>query len=174
MGLKLANPVRQLMLSKFGGLYTESDQRDLPAGAAAQCWDVDFNIAGMGIRPGLSRALSSFSPPVGGTSDWLYVKSTRLLADVQQTLAENSAGSLYLENLTAEGTMTEFYSGILNNARAISANISRREYVCLSDLIGGQDQPRQWDGTNFDRISQVGPGAGPSVPSVTATQYTIA
>lgn len=173
MGLKLAPPVRQITLSKFGGLFTESDARDLPAGAAAECWDVDFLIAGVGIRPGLSKAISSYSPTVGSSSNWLYLASANLPGDLQQTLAQNSAGSLYYENLTAEGTMTGFYSGIINNARAVGANIGEREYICLSDLNFGSDQPRQWDGTNLDRISQVGPGAGPSVPSVAGSTYTI-
>ena len=173
MGLTLAQPVRQIVLTKFGGLFTESDARDLPAGAAAQCWDCDFDIAGVKIRPGLARALSSYSPSVSGTSDWLYVKSSRLPAGLRQTLSENSDGSLYAEDLASPGTSTRFYSGIINNARAISETVAEREYICLSDLVSGQDQPRQWDGVNLDRISQVGPGQGPDVPAVTGTEYTI-
>lgn len=173
MGLTLAPPARQIPLTKFGGLYTEADPRSLPAGSAYLCNDCDFLIARVGIRPGLSTPISAFSPSPGGTSSWEYLKSTRLLGDVQQTLAENSDGSLWYENLTSEGTLTQFYTGILNSARAISKNVSRREYICLSDLIGGSDQPRQWDGTNLDRISQVGPGQAPDVPAVTGTTYTI-
>lgn len=176
MGLKLAIPVRSITLTKFGGLYTEADARDLPAGAAAQCWDVDFTIAGVGIRPGLSKAIGIFAPPVSATSNWLYLKSTKLPGDLQQTLAQNSAGSLWAENirgLDEPAIMSEFYSQIINSARAVSANIGEREYICLSDLTHGTDQPRQWDGVNFDRISQVGPGAGPSIPAVTGPVYTI-
>ena len=176
MGLKLAQPVRQIVLSKMGGLFTESDARDLPAGAAAQCWDCDFDIAGVKIRPGLKRAIGIFAPPVAADSSWLYLKSSRLPGGLRQTLAQNSAGSLWAENirgLDVPTIMSEFYTKILNSARAISSTVGEREYICLSDFTQGTDQPRQWDGVNFDRISQVGPGAGPSVPAVTGTQYTI-
>lgn len=177
MALNLAIPNRQIVLTKFGGLFTEADPRDFPAGSAVQAWDVDYQIAGIGIRPALQKAIGTFAPPVSGTSDWLYVTSSKLPGDLQQTIAQNSAGSLWAENirgLDVPAIMSNFYSKILNNARMVSANIGEREYICFSDLEYGSDQPRQWDGVNLDRISQVGPGAGPSVPSTAGTVYTIA
>jgi len=176
VGLTLAQPIRQITLTKFGGLFTESDPRDLPAGAAAQCWDCDFDIAGVTIRPGLKRAIGIFAPPVAAASSWLYLKSSRLPGGLRQTLAQNSDGSLWAENirgLDVPAIMSQFYTKILNGARAISTTVGEREYICLSDFTEGTDQPRQWDGVNFDRISQVGPGAGPSVPAVTGTTYTV-
>jgi hypothetical protein len=41
--------------------------------------------------------------------------------------------------------------------------IQNIEYIAFSNLLNGADVPRQWNGTNFDRISMVGPGAAPSV-----------
>src|SRR5439155_19066508 len=37
------------------------------------------------------------------------------------------------------------------------------EYLAISDGKTGNDLPRQVDDTNFDRVSQSGPGAGPTV-----------
>ena len=37
----------------------------------------------------------------------------------------------------------------------------------------GQDIPRQWDGTYFDRVSQVGPGAGPTAVADAAAEPSL-
>ena len=58
-------------------------------------------------------------------------------------------------------TLTQIASGIVPDARAKSATLFGREYIAISDGNFGMDMPRQYDGTNFDRVSQVGPGAGP-------------
>lgn len=155
MGFNLAIPLRAGKQTKLGGLYTEADPRSLPAGASPQCWDVDFLISGVGTRPGQTQAASGFT----GNPNSFY---TSRLGDVVETIVGDSAGKLYAENQnTSPGTFTPIYSGILNNARALSENAFNRELICLSDLSIGQDQPRQWDGTNLDRITQCGPGAGP-------------
>src|SRR6202042_2998865 len=36
-------------------------------------------------------------------------------------------------------------------------------YLAISDGKFGNDMPRQYDATHFDRVSQCGPGAGPSI-----------
>lgn len=166
MPFKLSQPVRQLTLTKFGGLYLDADARQLPAGASPQNWDVDFIVAGLLMRPGLSLDLSIAG---GGLMQWM--KSAALNA-TQYTFLQDATGHLYSE-LVSTGAVTTLYSGIINNARAISTSANNREYFGLSNLVTGSDQPRQWDGTNLDRISQVGPGQPPSSPSTGGTQYNI-
>lgn len=170
----VAAPYRELVLEKFGGLYTEAPPESLPPGASPQNWDVDYLIKEVVTRPGLSLAIpaQNFVPPFGAQSvEWL--KSAQLIGPTNLTIAQDSGGNLWSENLTNPGTMTRFYQRILNNARAVAVTVNSREYICLSDLTGGSDQPRQYDATNLDRISQVGPGQGPSVPVVSAPLFSI-
>src|SRR5262249_24521365 len=60
------------------------------------------------------------------------------------------------------GSLTQIASGIASSAHAKSATLFGREYIAISDGKFGSDIPRQYDGTNFDRVSQVGPGGGPT------------
>ncbi len=53
--------------------------------------------------------------------------------------------------------------GLGGNAYANSTTLFGREYLAFSDGRTGTDLPRQYDDTNFDRVSQGGPGAGPAV-----------
>src|SRR4029077_7683271 len=48
-----------------------------------------------------------------------------------------------------------------------------REYLALSDGKFGIDIPRQYDGTFFDRVSQVGPGAPPRIGDAPGPGVTI-
>lgn len=171
MPFNLAIPKRQLTLSKFGGLYTEADPRDLPEGASPLNWDVDFVISGVDPRPGLSKAISTFSGGVPSLLQW--INSAALPGSLYETIAQDSGGRLWAENLASPGTLTAIYSGIINNARAVSDTVNNREYICLSNLSSGKDQPRQWDGVYLDRISQVGPGAPPAVPTAAVPAYAI-
>jgi hypothetical protein len=167
MSFKAAPPSKQIPLTKFGGLYTEGDPRSLPLGASPLCHDVDFLIAGVGLRPGLTTLLN-LSP--GQTA--LYVKSMELLSRMQ-TLVQDDAGNLLVEDLSLPGTLITLYSGILNAARALSETVNQREYITFSNFGVGSDQPRQYDGTNLDRISQVAPGLPPVVSFIQNTLYPI-
>ena len=162
---------KQLLLNKFGGLYTEAPPNNLPPGASPQTWDVDFLIAGVGTRPGLTNPISVFSPAITNFPVE-YIKSTEVLGPTNLTLVEDGGVNLYQENLLNQGTFLQFYGPILNLARATSETVNQREYIALSDFLQGTDQPRQYDGTNLDRISQVGPGQAPST-TVTAPTYPI-
>ncbi len=46
------------------------------------------------------------------------------------------------------------------NAAASSASLFGREYIAQHDGQFGVDIPRQYDGTNLDRVSQVRAGRG--------------
>jgi hypothetical protein len=152
---------KEAVLANFGGLYTEAEARSFPAGASPLCYDCDFDVGSVGIRPGL---ISAISQPPAGTAGYQWLKSASLPGSLSYNVYNDTLGNLWYEDLASPGSLTKFYSGIVNGARAISASFPNREYIGLSNLVMGTDQPRQWDGTNLDRISQVGPGAGPTVP----------
>src|SRR5208282_2189257 len=90
-----------------------------------------------------------------------YVKTFATLSGVMRTLALDGNGNLYKES--TPGTLTSFASGLAANAYGNSTTLFGREYLAISDGMTGNDLPRQYDDTNFDRVSQGGPGAGPTV-----------
>lgn len=105
-------------------------------------------------------------------SNFNYVKSFSEQVN-QFTLALDAVGNIWQENvLTNPGFLTSIFTGIQPNSYCKSVTQFSREYMCFSNLQNGTDVPRQYDGTQFDRISQVGPGAAPSV-SFTQNGVTI-
>ena len=64
---------------------------------------------------------------------------------------------------TSPETLSQIGSNLPSGARAKSTTIFGREYVATNDGKFGLGMPLQYDDTNLDRVSQDGPGAGPSV-----------
>jgi hypothetical protein len=141
----------------FGGLVSDMSPADLPHGVSPACQDVVFSYSGVMTRPGLQALFG----PLPGNPTVNYVKTYTTLNETLRTLALDGAGNLYKE--TTEGTLTQFASGLAANAYANSTTLFGREYLAISDGMTGNDLPRQYDDTNFDRVSQCGPGAGPTV-----------
>ena len=147
-------------LDTFGGLVTDVAPADLPPGASPDCADVAFVPGAVKTRPGL---LSVFAE-ISGNPTINYLK-TYIQPNLTETLlALDSAGSLWGE--LTPGALTQINTGpggkfIAPNCRAKSTTLFGREYIAFHDGRFGIDIPRQYDGTNFDRVSQVGPGAGP-------------
>ena len=140
----------------FGGLVTDMTAADLPGGASPDCADVAFQLGAVKTRPGL---LSMYTP-IAGNPTINYLK-TYIQPNLTETLlALDSAGTLWGE--VTPGSLTQIASGIVAGARAKSATLFGREYIAISDGKIGIDIPRQYDGTYFDRVSQVGPGGGPT------------
>jgi hypothetical protein len=143
-------------LDLFGGLVTDMAAADLPQGVSPDCRDVAFLQSGMKTRPGL---LSVFAP-IAGNPTVNYLK-TYIQPNLMKTLlAIDSAGKLWGEN--SPGVLTQIASGLMPNAAASSTSLFAREYVAQHDGNFGLDIPRQYDGTYLDRVSQIGPGAGPT------------
>jgi hypothetical protein len=147
-------------LDIFGGLVTDVAPADLPSGASPDCADVAFVPGAVKTRPGL---LSVF-PAIAGNPTVNYVKTFVQPNLAETLLALDSAGSLSGE--LSSGILTQINSGtsgkfIAPNCRAKSTTLFGREYIAFHDGKFGIDIPRQYDGTNFDRVSQAGPGAGP-------------
>src|SRR5580704_13674197 len=143
-------------LDIFGGLVTDMSPADLPAGASPDCSDVAFELGAVQTRPGL---LSMYTP-ITGNPTVNYLK-TYIQPNLTETLlALDSTGTLWGE--FSAGTLTQIASGIVPGSHAKSATLFGREYIAISDGQFGIDIPRQYDGTYFDRVSQVGPGGGPA------------
>lgn len=81
-----------------------------------------------------------------------------------------SDGVMYQEDVNNNpNVLTPVYSAIEPDTFAESATIDDREFIALSNLLNGTDIPYTYDGENFDRLSQVGPGAPPTASTSTTT-----
>ncbi len=143
-------------LDLFGGLVTDMAASDLPQGVSPDCQDVAFLQGAVKTRPGL---LSVYSP-ITGNPTVNYLKTYTQPDLVNTLLAIDSAGTLWGEN--SPGVLTEIAAGLTPNAAASSTSLFSREYIAQHDGNFGLDMPRQYDGTFLDRVSQIGPGAGPA------------
>src|SRR2546425_3016205 len=141
----------------FGGLVTDMPPADLPHGVSPDCQDVVFSNGGVATRPGLQALFG----PLAGNPTINYVKPYKTLTATRRTMALDSNGVLYKE--TTPETLASAATGLAANAYANSPALFGREYLALSDGKPGNDLPRQFDDTNLDRVSQSGPGAGPTV-----------
>ena len=143
-------------LNIFNGLVTDMAAPDLPAGASPDCADVAFLGGSVMTRPGL---LSMYTPIVNNPT--INYLKTYIQPNLAQTLLALDSSGTFWGELTP-GALTQIATNIVPGARARSATLFGREYVAFSDGRFGLDVPRQYDGTFFDRVSQVGPGAGPA------------
>jgi len=141
----------------FGGLVSDMAPADLPHGVSPDCQDVVFSSGGVATRPGLQALFG----PLAGNPTVNYVKSYITPNETLRTMAQDANGNLYKE--TTPGSLTQIASGLTPNAFINSTTLFGREYLATSDGMTGNDLPRQYDDTNLDRVSQGGPGAGPSV-----------
>src|SRR5258708_2056496 len=145
----------------FGGLVTDMSPADLPHGVSPDCQDVIYSNGGVATRPGLQALFG----PLAGNPTINYVKTYETLNATLRTLLLDSNGILYKE--TTPGTLASVATGLAANSYANSTTLFGREYLAISDGRSGNDLPRQFDDTNFDRVSQSGPGAGPTVADET-------
>src|SRR6266852_2985520 len=141
----------------FGGLVTDMSPADLPHGVSPDCQDVIYSNGNVATRPGLQALFG----PLAGNPTVNYVKTYETLNATLRTLLLDSNGILYKE--TTPGTLATVASGLAANAFANSTTLFGREYLAISDGRTGNDLPRQFDDANLDRVSQSGPGAGPTV-----------
>ncbi len=145
-------------LDLFGGLVTDMPPADLPEGVSPDCQDVAFLLGAVKTRPGLVSVFSPIVSALGGNPTVNYLKTYTQQNLAQTLLALDSSGTLWAEK--SPGVLSQVATGLVPNVAANSASLFGREYIALSDGSFGQDLPRQYDGTKFDRVSQVGPGAG--------------
>lgn len=132
-------------------------------GMAWDCLNVDFPAGGVRTRPGLK---SQF-PTLTGNAYVNYLKTFPTLLGVDRLLVFDSLGNFYKENPT--GTLELVINRLAENAVCQSQTQFGREYLAFSDGKVGIDLPRQFDDTYFDRVSQVGPGAAPTVADLVSS-----
>src|SRR5208282_3544672 len=141
----------------FGGLVTDMSPADLPHGVSPDCQDVVFGNGGVLTRPGLQALFG----PLAANPTINYIKTYETLNATIRTMVLDSNGVLYKE--TTPGTLSSIATGLAASSYGNSTTIFGREYIAISDGKTGNDLPRQYDDTYFDRVSQGGPGAGPTV-----------
>ncbi|HKS66886.1 MAG TPA: hypothetical protein VJR26_06580, partial [Candidatus Acidoferrales bacterium] len=137
-----------LPLNTFGSWITLLDPSDVPPGLSPDLADVEFFPGGVRTRAGLA---SEF-PVLGGAPQVNGLKTYITTNLVQRFLALDSLGNLYKE--TSPGVLSLAASIVQPNMFLASATHFGREYMAFSDGAIGQDLPRQYDDSNFDRVSQ--------------------
>lgn len=152
-----------LPLNTFGSWVTLLDPSDVPPGLSPNLADVEFFPGGVRTRAGLASqfAVLAGAPQVNGVKTYI---TTNL---VERLLALDSLGNLYKE--TSPGVLSLAASVIEPNMFLASTTIFGREYMALSNGELGQDLPRQYDDSNLDRVSQIGPAEGPAVADSTTS-----
>jgi hypothetical protein len=98
-----------------------------------------------------------------------YLKTFAQTAGEIVNLALGSDGNMYEEDAVNDpGVLTVAYNQIEPGSFAQSCTQDDREFIAISNLQNGTDIPYVFTPPNFDRLSQVGPGAPPSASSSSA------
>lgn len=136
-----------------------------------------FSIQGFASTLPASFSVSNVSVTVWYTPpnprNFNYIKSFTQSSGDSLTLALDAVGDIWQEDVqNTPNQLTPIFTAIEPNTFAVSCTAFEKEYIALSNLANGTDMPRQYNGRWIDRVSQVGPGVGPTV-SFTATGYPI-
>ena len=142
-----------LPLNIFSTWVTLLDPSDVPPGMSPNLADVEFFPEGCARARASSRNIrrSRGTPQVNGVKTYITPNL------VQRTLVLDSLGNLYKE--TSPGVLS-LWSRSAHQAEPLLASTTHfgREYMAFGDGLVGQDLPRQYDDSFFDRVSQIGPG----------------
>ena len=141
-------------LDLFGSLWLYSD-------ISAPEFGVQITTSGLGTTSINDLDMLVYITP--GLSNFNYIKSYIQDNGQTDTLALDASGIMWIEDVTnLPGILSVSLTGILPGSYGKSATSDDREYIMLSNLAVGTDRPRTFDGTKYDPLSQVGPGAPPS------------
>ena len=103
-----------------------------------------------------------------------YLKTFKEDAGETLTLALGSDGLIYQEDaINAAGILEAVYLNVQPNSFAQSATVDDREFIAISNLAQGTNIPLTYTPPNFDRLSQVGPGAPPSASTTSAAATVV-
>lgn len=113
-------------------------------------------MAAVRSRGGLASqfAVIAGMPSVNGLKSYLTPTLGKNL------MVWDSLGNLWAEN--PQGTLNLINSRPYQNLFYEAVTLFGRDYEAYFNNLGGFDIPRQYDATNWDRVSQVGPGDAPS------------
>ncbi|MBU6231679.1 hypothetical protein KGP36_03340 [Patescibacteria group bacterium] len=161
-----------LPIPNFGGLVSGLlDPQALPLGASPYNRDIAFagvnpsgTSSGTGTRPGMKPF---YAAPFAGNPTVNYLKTFVDSMDIFHLLSLDGLGNMRDETPCPEPPGVPALIGtVLAGCLCQSDSLINREWMAFSAAAHpgfGVDIPRQWDGANFDRVSQGGPGAPPSV-----------
>jgi len=157
----LSDDLIDVPVEVFGGYCPAIVPANLPPGAANIAQDVMFPQAGVRTRGGLGEGVvfTGAAIPAGASINGLKTYLTP--SGGQRLMIWDSLGDLFKEN--PQGTLTLINSRPYHNLFCESQTLFGREYQAFFNSLGGGDIPRQYDDTNWDRVSQVGPGSAPSL-----------
>lgn len=159
-----------VVLGTFSGINTETTPPDIPQGVSPDCEDVSFLPGSVSSRPCLHKFFATAVPSsVTVTYQKTYVQRDGTIL----TLFLTSDGKLWKEDVTnTPGTYSQI-AQVTPGCYAQSVTENGREYIAFSDLEFGSDIPRQYDGTNLDRVSQDGPGACATLTNFSPAAATV-
>lgn len=161
----------QIPCSLFLGLNTEVAPPDLPEGVSPACQDVAFVPGSVFSRPCLRKVFPAAFP---GNPTVVYEK-TFVQPDADPlNLYLTSDGNLSYEEILHSPNAYTLLAQVIAGLQAQSVTAAGAEYIAFSDGFRGADVPRQIyrtpDGVlQVDRVSQDGPGAGPTVADYIAS-----
>ncbi len=158
-----------LPIEVLGGLVTNVAPSDLPHGVSPDCQDLAFQIGSAKTRPGVTlNYMLAGNPTVNSLATY------ETLTEIPRFVSLDSLGVLR-KDVAPGGALTPIYSGIIpGNTFFKSCSLFGRQYFGFSNGLNGLDLPRQYDDTNFDRISQVGPGQAPTAMDENVTANLVA
>ena len=141
----------------FGGYCPAIPPANLPPGGASAAQDVIFPLGAVRTRGGLHNYFQS--SPLNAVAQVNGLKTYLTPTLAQRLMIWDSLGNLWKEN--PQGTLDLINSRLYPNLLYESQTLFGREYQAFFNSLGGADIPRQFDDTNWDRVSQSGPGASP-------------
>jgi hypothetical protein len=156
----------QIPVEIFGGLVTNIDPADLPPGVSPDCADVAFKPGVPGTvqtRPGMTLIVSPIASAI------TYIATYRDLQGNNRGIFFDNGGTLWQE--FPQGTFTAIGSTSQQSPFGYAKSVTAfgSEFIAFSDGKFGLDIPRRYtastEGNTYDRLSQVGPGAAPTVVS---------
>lgn len=152
----------EIPLEVFSSRVTEMGHTGLPEGVSPDEQDNTFVPGAVLTRPCLQRVLSN--APANTTCT--YQKSFVTPTGAIKNLYLFSNGQMFWEDpIGAPGILNLLYTAPAGSY-AKSATMFGREFIGINDTLHGSTMPLQWDGTYLDRVTQDGPGAPPTVKSV--------
>jgi delta endotoxin len=165
----LADDLTDVPIDVFGGYCPAIVPAQLPPGAANIAQDVMFPQAGVRTRGGLGAGVVFAGAAIPGGASINGLKTYLTPAGGQRLMIWDSVGDMFKEN--PQGTLNLINSRPYLNLYYESQTLFGREYQAFFNSLGGADIPRQYDDTNWDRVSQVGPGIAPAA-SDDSQQFT--
>jgi IPT/TIG domain len=155
--------------SLFLGRNVELEPSDLPEGVSPANQECAYVPGSVFSRACFHKLLT----PADSTSTVVYSKTYVQPNGQPLTLILYSNGKLYKEDPIGNPGVLVQIGSVVPGSYCFSVTAGGREWMAFSDGLHGTDIPRSFDGTNFDRVSQDGPGAGAQAVADINTQSAV-